>query len=139
MPSLTAYENVALIAELTGDDVDERTKEVLESVGLGDRMSHFPGQMSGGEQQRVSIARGLVKNPPLMLCDEPTGALDTETGIQVLSLLRKITDQGDRTIVIVTHNTEISRIANRVIDLRDGEIVGTRLNDDPTSPEDVAW
>jgi putative ABC transport system ATP-binding protein len=139
VPSLTAYENVALIAELTGDDVERRTKEVLESVGLGDRMSHFPGQMSGGEQQRVSIARGLVKNPPLMLCDEPTGALDTETGIQVLSLLRKITDQGDRTIVIVTHNTEISRIANRVIDLRDGAIVGTRLNDDPTSPEDVAW
>jgi putative ABC transport system ATP-binding protein len=128
-----------LIAELTGGDVKDRTEQVLVSVGLGDRMNHFPGQMSGGEQQRVSIARGLVKNPPLMLCDEPTGALDTDTGTQVLSLLREITDQGDRTIVIVTHNTAISTIANRVIDLRDGEIVGTRINDDPMNPENVAW
>ena len=87
----------------------------------------------------MSIARGLVKNPPLMLCDEPTGALDTDTGTQVLSLLRKTTDSGDRTIVVVTHNSEISRIANRVIDLRDGMIVGTHLNDDPTSPENIAW
>ncbi len=139
VPSLTAYENVALIAELTGGNVRERTDQVLESVGLGDRKDHFPGQLSGGEQQRVSIARGLVKNPPLMLCDEPTGALDTDTGTQVLSLLREITDSGDRTIVVVTHNSEISRIANRVIDLRDGMIVGTHLNDDPTSPENVAW
>ena len=139
VPSLTAYENVALIAELTGGDVKDRTEQVLDSVGLGDRMNHFPGQLSGGEQQRVSIARGLVKNPPLMLCDEPTGALDTDTGTQVLSLLREITDQGDRTIVVVTHNTEISTIANRVIDLRDGEIVGTRTNDDPKNPENVAW
>ena len=100
VPSLTAYENVALIAELTGGEVADRTNQVLEAVGLGDRINHFPGQMSGGEQQRVSIARGLVKDPPLMLCDEPTGALDTDTGTQVLSLLREITDEGDRTIVI---------------------------------------
>ena len=139
VPSLTAYENVALIAELTGGDVRARTEDVLTAVGLGDRMNHFPGQMSGGEQQRVSIARGLVKNPPLMLCDEPTGALDTETGTQVLSLLREITDTGDRTIVIVTHNTQISTIANRVIDLRDGEIVGMHQNDSPVSPADVTW
>ena len=139
VPSLTAYENVALIAELTGSDVDERTKGVLEAVGLGDRMHHFPGQLSGGQQQRVSIARGLVKNPPLMLCDEPTGALDTETGTQVLSLLRSITDAGDRTIVVVTHNTQIAEIANRVLDLRDGEIVGVHTNDDPKNPEDVSW
>jgi len=139
VPSLTAYENVALIAELTGDEVEERTEQVLRSVGLADRMNHFPGQMSGGEQQRVSIARGLVKNPPLMLCDEPTGALDTDTGTQVLSLLREITDQGDRTIVIVTHNTAISTIANRVIDLKDGEIIGTHLNGDPRDPNDVVW
>ena len=139
VPSLTAYENVALIAELTGDDVRQRSEEVLASVGLADRMDHFPGQLSGGEQQRVSIARGLVKNPPLMLCDEPTGALDTETGIQVLSLLREITDGGDRTIVVVTHNSQISQIANRVIDLRDGAIVGEHTVDDPMSPVDVAW
>ena len=139
VPSLTAYENVALIAELTGGDVEERTEQVLASVGMADRMNHFPGQLSGGEQQRVSIARGLVKNPPLMLADEPTGALDTETGTKVLSLLRKITDSGDRTIIVVTHNTQISRIANRVIDLRDGEITGTHLNENPENPEDVAW
>ncbi len=139
VPSLTAYENVALIAELTGDDVRKRSEQVLASVGLGDRMDHFPGQMSGGEQQRVSIARGLVKNPPLMLCDEPTGALDTETGIQVLRLLRSITDSGDRTIVVVTHNSQISEIANRVIELKDGVVLGMHLNDDPKDPGDVAW
>jgi putative ABC transport system ATP-binding protein len=139
VPSLTAYENVALIAELTGGDVEDRTEDVLASVGLADRMHHFPGQMSGGEQQRVSIARGLVKNPPLMLADEPTGALDTETGIQILDLLREITDSGDRTIIIVTHNTQISRIANRVIDLRDGAVVGMDQNDSPTAPQDIAW
>ena len=139
VPSLTAYENVALIAELTGGDVKDRTEGVLNSVGLADRMDHFPGQMSGGEQQRVSIARGLVKNPPLMLCDEPTGALDTETGTKVLALLRDITDAGDRTIVIVTHNTQISTIANRVIELRDGAIVGSHLNHSPLDPEQVSW
>lgn len=139
VPSLTAYENVALIAELTGDNVKDRTEDVLSSVGLGDRMHHFPGQLSGGEQQRVSIARGLVKNPPLMLCDEPTGALDTDTGTQVLSLLREITDAGDRTILIVTHNSQIAEIANRVIDLKDGAIVGQEHNDDPKRPEDVSW
>ncbi len=139
VPSLTAYENVALIAELTGGDVEERSEQVLASVGMADRMNHFPGQLSGGEQQRVSIARGLVKNPPLMLADEPTGALDTETGTQVLRLLREITDAGDRTIIVVTHNTQISRIANRVIELRDGEIIGTHLNENPENPRDVAW
>ena len=139
VPSLTAYENVALIAELTGGGVDERTSGALASVGLGDRMDHFPGQLSGGEQQRVSIARGLVKDPPLMLCDEPTGALDTETGTQVLTLLRDVTDSGDRTIIVVTHNSEIAKIANRVIDLRDGEIVETFEVESPMHPADVAW
>ena len=139
VPSLTAFENVALIAELTGGDVRARSEDVLTAVGLADRMDHFPGQLSGGEQQRVSIARGLVKNPPLMLCDEPTGALDTETGTQVLSLLREITDGGDRTIIVVTHNSQIAEIANRVIDLRDGEVVGEHVVADPKRPEDVAW
>jgi len=139
VPSLTAYENVALIAELTGDQVRERTERALSSVGLGDRMDHFPGQLSGGEQQRVSIARGLVKDPPLMLCDEPTGALDTETGTQVLTLLREITDGGDRTIIVVTHNSEIAKIANRVIDLRDGMIIETAEVASPLHPTEVAW
>jgi putative ABC transport system ATP-binding protein len=102
-------------------------------------MDHFPGQMSGGEQQRVSIARGLVKNPPLMLCDEPTGALDTGTGIQVLNLLREITDGGDRTIIVVTHNSQISQIANTVIELKDGSVTGIEKNPTPLKPEDVAW
>ena len=137
VPSLTAFENVALIAELTGSAADERTEAALASVGLADRMHHFPGQLSGGEQQRVSIARGLVKNPPLMLCDEPTGALDTETGTQVLALLRDITDGGDRTIMVVTHNSQISEIANRVIELRDGTVTGIHENPDPKNPEDV--
>ena len=139
VPSLTAYENVALIAELTGGDVHERSEAVLASVGLADRMDHFPGQLSGGEQQRVSIARGLVKDPPLLLCDEPTGALDTETGTQVLSLLREVTDGGDRTIIVVTHNSQIAEIANRVIDLRDGQVVDDLLVTDPKDPQDVAW
>ncbi len=139
VPSLTAYENVALIAELTGGDVRERSERVLAAVDLADRMHHFPGELSGGEQQRVSIARGLVKDPPLMLCDEPTGALDTETGTQVLSLLREVTDSGDRTIITVTHNNQIAEIANRVIDLRDGQIVGEHTITDPKRPADVAW
>ncbi|MCP3856988.1 MAG: ABC transporter ATP-binding protein [Actinomycetia bacterium] len=139
VPSLTAYENVALIAELTGGGVKERSEAVLASVGLADRLHHFPGQLSGGEQQRVSIARGLVKNPPLMLCDEPTGALDTETGTQVLSLLREITDTGDRTIIVVTHNSQIAEIANRVIDLRDGQIIENERVEAPKDPVDVAW
>ncbi len=139
VPSLTAYENVALVAELTGGDVRERCEQVLASVGLADRIDHFPGELSGGEQQRVSIARGLVKNPPLMLCDEPTGALDTETGTQVLTLLREVTDSGDRTIVVVTHNSQIAEIANRVIDLRDGTIVGEHEVTEPKRPVDVAW
>ncbi|MCP3990648.1 MAG: ABC transporter ATP-binding protein [Actinomycetia bacterium] len=139
VPSLTAYENVALIAELTGGGVKERSEAVLASVGLADRLHHFPGQLSGGEQQRVSIARGLVKNPPLMLCDEPTGALDTETGTQVLSLLREITDTGDRTIIVVTHNSQIAEIANRVIDLRDGQIIENERIEAPKDPVDVAW
>ena len=139
VPSLTAFENVALIAELTGVNVHERTSAVLTAVGLGERMNHFPAQLSGGEQQRVSIARGLVKTPPLMLCDEPTGALDTETGTQVLTLLREITDGGDRTIIVVTHNSEIAKIANRVIDLRDGEIIDTSVIASPMRPADVAW
>ncbi len=139
VPTLTAIENVELIAELTGGDARSRSEEMLHQVGLGDRMDHFPGQLSGGQQQRVSIARGLVKNPPLLLADEPTGSLDVETGSQILSLLRDTVDGGARTIVTVTHNTEITRIAHRVIELRDGEVVGVRTNSDPANPVDLDW
>jgi putative ABC transport system ATP-binding protein len=139
VPTLTAIENVELIAELTGSDARERSEEVLSQVGLADRMDHFPGELSGGQQQRVSIARGLVKNPMLLLADEPTGALDVETGTQILAILRDSVDEGGRTIVTVTHNTEITRIAHRVIELRDGEVVGVRTNSDPADPVDLDW
>jgi putative ABC transport system ATP-binding protein len=139
VPTLTALENVALIAELTGPDAMDRSREVLEQVGLGDRLDHFPGQLSGGQQQRVSIARGLVKNPPLLLADEPTGALDVATGAQILGLLRDTVASGSRSIITVTHNTEIARIAHRVIVLRDGEVLGVETNNDPAQPEDLDW
>jgi putative ABC transport system ATP-binding protein len=139
VPTLTALENVALIAELTGPDAMDRSREVLGQLGLGDRLDHFPGQLSGGQQQRVSIARGLVKNPPLLLADEPTGALDVATGAQILGLLRDTVAAGTRSIITVTHNTEIARIAHRVIELRDGEVVGVETNDDPAQPEDLDW
>lgn len=139
VPTLTAIENVELIAELTGSDARRRSEEMLSKVGLADRMDHFPGELSGGQQQRVSIARGLVKNPPLLLADEPTGSLDVETGTQILTLLRDSVDDGSRTILTVTHNTEITRIAHRVIELRDGEVLGVRTNSDPANPVDLDW
>ena len=139
VPTLTALENVALIAELIGPNAMERSRAVLEQVGLSDRLDHFPGQLSGGQQQRVSIARGLVKDPPLLLADEPTGALDVETGTQILGLLRETVAEGDRSIITVTHNTEIARIAHRVIELRDGEVLGVETNDDPAQPGDLDW
>ncbi|MEZ5176374.1 MAG: ABC transporter ATP-binding protein [Acidimicrobiia bacterium] len=139
VPTLTALENVALIAELIGDDAEERSRQVLDNVGLGDRVDSFPGQLSGGQQQRVSIARGLVKNPALLLADEPTGALDVETGVQILSLLRESVTDGQRSVLTVTHNTDIARIAHRVIELRDGEVVDVTTNDDPADPAGVTW
>lgn len=139
VPTLTALENVALIAEVTGADAERAAADVLDRVGLGDRLDHFPGQMSGGEQQRVSIARGLVKDPPLMLCDEPTGALDVETGKHILGLLQGVTRSHQRTVLLVTHNTTIAKMADRVIRLRDGEIIGNEPNPSPTAPEDLDW
>jgi putative ABC transport system ATP-binding protein len=139
IPTLTAAENVALIAELIDGNTEERTRKVLAQVGLTDRADHFPGQLSGGEQQRVSIARGLVKDPPLLLCDEPTGSLDVETGIQILKLLSDVTSNGDRSVFAVTHNSIIAEMANRVIELRDGRIVAQHTNSAPAAPEDLAW
>ena len=139
VPTLTAKENVALIAELATSNGLQRTEEVLEMVGLADRMDHFPGQLSGGEQQRVSIARGLVKDPPLMLCDEPTGSLDVESGISILNLLRDVTQDGERSVLIVTHNAVTANIADRVIRLRDGEVISQDLNPTPADPEQLDW
>jgi putative ABC transport system ATP-binding protein len=139
VPTLTAKENVALIAELASSDGLKRTEQVLQRVGLGDRMDHFPGQLSGGEQQRVSIARGLVKDPPLMLCDEPTGSLDVESGISILKLLRDVTLDGERSVLIVTHNSVTARMADRIIRLRDGQITGQEINPSPADPEQLDW
>jgi len=139
VPTLTARENIALIAELIDGDAEARTDRVLDQVGLADRADHFPAQLSGGEQQRVSIARGLVKNPSLLLCDEPTGSLDIETGIHVLELLRTVTEGGDRSVLTVTHNAIIAEMADRVIRLRDGAIVDMTENRSPADPSELTW
>jgi putative ABC transport system ATP-binding protein len=139
VPTLTAHENVALIAEITGTDPDERSDDMLASVGLSNRTDHFPGQLSGGQQQRVAVARGLVKNPPLLLCDEPTGALSVEQGREILELLRATTGDGSRTVFLVTHTSTIARMADRVLSLRDGRLVGNQVNESPVAPEDLHW
>ena len=139
IPTLTAFENVALLAEYTGPQAEERARAVLEQVGLGDRQDHFPAQLSGGEQQRVAIARGLVKGASLVLCDEPTGSLDVETGRRVLRVLRDVADDGDRSVVTVTHNAVIARMADRVLRLRGGAIVADEPNSQPLAPEALDW
>ncbi len=139
VPTLTALENVQLVAELTSRvDAEERSRDQLREVGLGERTDHFPSQLSGGEQQRVAIARALVKDPPVLLCDEPTGALDMETGRLVLDLLRGVCD-GGRTVLTVTHNSTIARMADRVLRLRDGELVGIEVQEDPEAASDLEW
>jgi len=139
VPTLTALENVALIAELTGHDAEGRAREQLGQVGLADRADAFPGQLSGGQQQRVAIARGLVKDPPLLLCDEPTGALDSETGQSILELLRTTAERDRRTVLLVTHNSIIAEMADRVIRLRDGRVVDDTRSPTPVAPADLRW
>lgn len=137
MGTLTARENVELATEICEDALD--IDEVLYTVGLGDRKDHFPSQMSGGEQQRVAIARAVAKNADLLLCDEPTGALDFETGIKILSLLKEINIKYNKTIVIITHNVPIGEMADRVIKMRSGEIIETKVNENPIDPERIVW
>lgn len=137
MSTLTARENVELATELVENPLP--AKEVLAGVGLQDRMDHFPSQLSGGEQQRVAIARAVAKNPGLLLGDEPTGALDYETGIQILALLREINVDYGTTVVIITHNVAIADMADRVIRLRSGRIVEDWTNPDPVPAERIAW
>lgn len=137
IPTLTAKENVELAAELVSNPLE--VEEILEKVGLKDRANHFPGELSGGEQQRVAIARALVKNPPILLCDEPIGELDFETGKQILALLRKVNLDEGKTVLLVTHNTVVSDIADRSIRLRSGEIVYDKRNDNPRRPEELVW
>ncbi len=139
VPSLTALENVALIGELTGPEAEQRSAAALGELGLGARLGSFPGQLSGGEQQRVAIARALVKRPRILLCDEPTGALDVETGKAVLTALRAVTEESGRTVLVVTHNSAISRLADRTIHLRDGCIIDDAVNPDPADPQHLDW
>lgn len=137
MSNLTALENVTLSTEITNDPLDP--KKVLADVGLADRSGHFPAQMSGGEQQRVAIARALAKNPDILLCDEPTGALDFATGIQVLKLLRKFQQEFNKTVMLITHNAAIAEMADRVFVMKDGRLDEIRVNTQPIAPEEVSW
>jgi putative ABC transport system ATP-binding protein len=130
---------VELVADLTSSDGAERAAAVLEQVGLGDRMHHFPSQLSGGEQQRVAIARALVKQPPILLCDEPTGELDFETGRMILDLLRRVSRELDQTVLLVTHNAAIGEMADRVLRLRSGEIVADLHNAEPVDASTLTW
>lgn len=137
MANLTAEENVELATEISLDPLP--IGEILEAVGLSERRDHFPAQMSGGEQQRVSIARAVAKNPELLLCDEPTGALDFNTGIAILSLLRKVNREMGKTVVVITHNSDIAYMADRVIKMRSGRIIDDHVNESPTAVEDIKW
>ncbi|MHA6323649.1 ABC transporter ATP-binding protein [Roseivivax sp. CAU 1753] len=137
VPSLTARENVQLVTDVAPDPMP--AAEALALVGLAKRMDHFPSEMSGGEQQRVAIARAIAKRPQILLCDEPTGALDSTTGVQVLEVLRDINDRFGTTTVVITHNAEIQRMAHRVIFFQDGKISQVRVNDNRIAPSEIAW
>ncbi len=138
LPDLTALENVRL--SIKGKDKDHLAEKTLELVGLGeDRMHHYPSQLSGGEQQRVSIARALVKKADIILCDEPTGALDDKTGRLILELLQDIVRKESQTMVIVTHTTPIASMANRVITLKNGKIQKEKVNEHPIDAKDIEW
>lgn len=137
MPNLTARENIELSTEISKNPIN--IDDVLERVGLKERSNHFPSQLSGGEQQRVSIARAIAKNPDVLLCDEPTGALDYITGKKILMLLKKINEESGKTIILITHNQPIADIAHRVIKMRSGSIVDIKLNENPINPELIEW
>ncbi|HSS38276.1 MAG TPA: ABC transporter ATP-binding protein [Polyangia bacterium] len=137
IPSLTARENVALVTDIADDPL--APEDALALVGLGDRMDHFPAQLSGGEQQRVAIARAVAKNPAVLLCDEPTGALDFRTGILVLDVLERVNRELRTATAIITHNAPIAEIADRVVTLADGRIQSERRTVQRARPSDVRW
>ena len=135
--NLTALENVELASQICKDPLDAGT--VLKQVGLGHRLDNFPAQLSGGEQQRVAIARALAKNPKLLLCDEPTGALDYRTGKAILKLLQDTCFDTGKTVVLITHNSAFTAIADRVIHIREGRVAGVEVNEAPVSAEEIEW
>lgn len=137
VPNLTALENVELATQLSKRAIDP--VQVLHMVGLGDRLDNFPSQLSGGEQQRVSIARALAKNPKLLLCDEPTGALDYKTGKQILKILQDMCRKSGMTVVIITHNQAIAPMADKIISMRSGKIASLQINEEPVSAERIEW
>ncbi|MBO8425916.1 MAG: ABC transporter ATP-binding protein [Firmicutes bacterium] len=137
MPNLTAKENVELATELKKDALEP--ERILKAVGLADRLDNFPSQLSGGEQQRVSLARAIAKNPEIILCDEPTGALDYETGKEILSLLSDAARQKGKTVIIVTHNSALKDMGDHLLRLKNGEIVLDEHNDHPMNIKDIEW
>lgn len=137
VPSLSARENVALVTDIAPDPM--RPEEALGLVGLGHRLDHFPAELSGGEQQRVAIARAIAKRPDVLLCDEPTGALDSRTGVTVLQALKDINDQFGTTTAVITHNASIRKMAHRVIRFQDGKIGEVEVNEARIAPKDIEW
>ena len=137
VPNLTALENVELALQICKNPLDAR--EVLEEVGLGDRLDNFPAQLSGGEQQRVSIARALAKNPKLLLCDEPTGALDYNTGKSILKLLQDMCRERGVTVIVITHNSALAPMADRLIRIKNGKVSGMEQNPNPVSIDQIEW
>ncbi len=135
--NLTALENVEIASEICKDPLD--AAETLKGVGLEDRMKNFPAQLSGGEQQRVSIARAIAKNPKLLLCDEPTGALDYETGKNILKLLHDVCRKNQKTVIVITHNSAITQMADRVIHIKNGTVVGEEVNANPMDVSKIEW
>ncbi len=137
IPNLTALENVEIASQLSPNPLNSR--KVMEVVGLKDRMNNFPAQLSGGEQQRVAIARALAKNPKLLLCDEPTGALDYETGKAILRLLQETSKRTGMTVVIITHNSALTAMADRVVRVKNGTVASITMNEDPMPVEQIEW
>ena len=137
IPNLTAVENVEIASQLSKDPLD--SVAVMEKVGLADRAANFPAQLSGGEQQRVAIARALAKNPKLLLCDEPTGALDYETGKAILKLLQDTCRESGMTVVIITHNSALTAMADRVVKIKNGTVASVSTNENPESIENIDW
>ncbi|HQA48962.1 MAG TPA: ABC transporter ATP-binding protein, partial [Bacillota bacterium] len=137
LPNLTARENVELVTDMSSDPLD--VMEVLDKVGLKERADHFPSQLSGGEQQRVAVARAVAKNPEVLLCDEPTGALDNITGRVVLKVLKEINRSLGKTVLVITHNAAIAEMANRVLYLSNGRIASIRTIENPIDPERIEW